>query len=123
MNLSIGTASVFTAGNPACNAVNPNTAVLFAQLQAAGVAVVVAAGNESSTSAMSFPGCATNAFAIGATNDADVPAGFTNSSADLRWWAPGVSHRRPGADRRQPRPQGRYVDGGTARRRVLRPAA
>ncbi len=101
VNLSIGTASVFTAGNPACNAVNPNTAMLFQQLQAAGVAVVVAAGNESSNTAMSFPGCATNAFAIGATNDSDVPAGFSNSSADLRWWAPGVSIDAPitgGAD-------------------------
>jgi len=95
VNLSIGTSTVFTAGNPACNAVNPNTAMLFQQLQAAGVAVVVAAGNESSNNAMSFPGCATNAFAIGATNDSDVPAGFTNSSADMRWWAPGVSIDAP----------------------------
>ena len=91
VNLSIGTSTVFTAGNPACNAVNPSTSVLFGQLQAAGVGVVVAAGNNGSTNAMSFPGCATNAFAIGATDDADVPASFTNSSADLRWWAPGVS--------------------------------
>ena len=91
VNLSIGTSTVFTAGNPACNAVNPSTSVLFGQLQAAGVGVVVAAGNNGSNNAMSFPGCATNAFAIGATDDADVPASFTNSSADLRWWAPGVS--------------------------------
>ena len=91
VNLSIGTNAVFTAGNPACNAVNPSTSLLFGQLQAAGVGVVVAAGNNGSNNAMSFPGCATNAFAIGATTDADVPASFTNSSAGLRWWAPGVS--------------------------------
>ena len=36
VNLSIGTNAVFTAGDPACNAVNPSTSVLFGQLQAAG---------------------------------------------------------------------------------------
>ncbi len=90
VNLSIGTGATFTAGNPACNNVNPLTNVLFGQLQALGVAVVVAAGNNGSNVSMSFPGCLSNAFAIGATNDSDVPAGFTNSSAGLRWWAPGV---------------------------------
>lgn len=92
VNLSIGTNATFTVANQAaCNAVDPTTVNLFGQLQAAGVAVVVAAGNNGSNNSMSFPGCATNAFAIGATSDADVPAGFTNSSGGLRWWAPGVS--------------------------------
>lgn len=92
VNLSIGTNTTFTVANQAaCNAVDPTTVNLFGQLQAAGVAVVVAAGNNGSNNSMSFPGCATNAFAIGATSDADVPAGFTNSSAGLRWWAPGVN--------------------------------
>jgi Ca2+-binding RTX toxin-like protein len=92
VNLSIGTNTTFTVANQAaCNAVDPTTVNLFGQLQAAGVAVVVAAGNNGSNNSMSFPGCATNAFAIGATTDADVPASFTNSSAGLRWWAPGVN--------------------------------
>lgn len=92
VNLSIGTNATFTVANQAaCNAVDPTTVNLFGQLQAAGVAVVVAAGNNGSNNSMSFPGCATNAMAIGATSDADVPAGFTNSSAGLRWWAPGVN--------------------------------
>ncbi|MGS0687805.1 S8 family serine peptidase [Nakamurella sp. GG22] len=91
VNLSIGTDAVFTADNPACNAVDPTTNILFGQLQALGVAVVVAAGNNGSNTGMSFPGCLPNSFAIGATTDADAPAGFTNSNAGLRWWAPGVS--------------------------------
>lgn len=95
VNLSIGTNAVFAAGDPACNAVDPTTSTLFGTLQSAGVAVVVAAGNNGSSTGMSFPGCATNAFAIGATTDADVPASFTNSSAGLRWWAPGVSIDAP----------------------------
>jgi Ca2+-binding RTX toxin-like protein len=95
VNLSIGTSATFTAGNPACNAVDPTTGMLFAQLQALGVAPVVAAGNNGSDNSTSFPGCAPNAFTIGATDDADATAGFTNSSADLEWWAPGVSIDAP----------------------------
>lgn len=92
VNLSIGTNTTFTTGNQAaCNAVDPTTVNLFGQLQAAGVAVAVAAGNNGSNTSMSFPGCATNAFAIGATTDTNVPASFTNSSGGLRWWAPGVN--------------------------------
>ncbi|CUR56274.1 Peptidase S8 and S53 subtilisin kexin sedolisin [metagenome] len=91
VNLSIGTNATFAFGDAACNAVDPTTGALFGQLQAAGVAVLVAAGNNGSNTEMSFPGCAPNAMAIGATDDNDVPAGFTNSSQGLRWWAPGVS--------------------------------
>ncbi|MGD9961028.1 S8 family serine peptidase [Nocardioides sp.] len=91
VNLSIGTNATFAPGDAACNNVDPTTGALFGQLQAAGVAVLVAAGNNGSNSQMSFPGCAPNAMAIGATDDNDVPAGFTNSSSGMRWWAPGVN--------------------------------
>ncbi len=90
VNLSIG-GGLFNAGDAACNATDPTTGALFGQLQAAGVAVLVAAGNDGSTTQMSFPGCAPNAMAIGATDDSDVPASFTNSNSGLRWWAPGVN--------------------------------
>jgi len=90
VNLSIG-GGLFNAGDPACNAVDPTTGTLFGQLQAAGVAILVAAGNDGSATQMSFPGCAPNAMAIGATDDNDVPAFFTNSNSGLRWWAPGVN--------------------------------
>ena len=49
---------VFTRRQPCLQRGRPDHGELFGQLQAAGVAVVVAAGNEASTSAMSFPGCA-----------------------------------------------------------------
>jgi Ca2+-binding RTX toxin-like protein len=95
VNLSIGTSTTFTAGDPACNAVDPTTGVLFGQLQALGVAPFVAAGNNGSNNSTSFPGCAPNAITVGATDDSDVPASFTNSSADLDFWAPGVSIDAP----------------------------
>lgn len=86
-NLSIGTATTFS--DP-CNVV-PATNALFLQLRNINIAPVVAAGNNGSNTQMSAPGCESNALAIGATDDADVPAGFTNSSPGLEWWAPGVS--------------------------------
>lgn len=95
VNISIGTSTTYAPGDAACNAIDPTTVSLFQQLQSAGVAVVVAAGNNGSSTSMSFPGCASNAFAIGATDDADVPASFTNSSSGMRWWAPGVSVDAP----------------------------
>lgn len=96
VNMSIGTDTTYTVANQAgCDAVNPTLVSLMAQLQSAGVAVVVAAGNNGVDNAMSFPGCATNAYAIGATDDSDVPASFTNSSGGLKWWAPGVSITAP----------------------------
>lgn len=91
VNLSIGTSTTFAPGSAACLSTNPTTNTWFSLLQAQGVAVVVAAGNNGSSTGMSFPGCLTTAFAIGATSDADSPASFTNSSSDLRWWAPGVA--------------------------------
>ncbi len=92
VNLSIGTSTTFTpAQQSTCDAVSPTVVASIAQLQNAGVAVDIAAGNNGVAGAMSFPGCATNAFAIGATDDSDVPASFTNSSTGLRWWAPGVN--------------------------------
>ena len=91
VNLSIGTQTTFTPAQQAdCDAVSPTVVASIAQLQTFGVAVDIAAGNNGIAGAMSFPGCATNAFAIGATDDSDVPAWFTNSSSSLRWWAPGV---------------------------------
>ena len=92
VNLSIG-GGLFNSGDPACNATDPTTNALFGQLQAAGVAVVVAAGNDGSNTQMSFPACLSNAFAIGATNDADVPASFTNSTQSSLV-GPGSQHYR-----------------------------
>jgi Ca2+-binding RTX toxin-like protein len=95
VNLSIGTQAVYAPGDAACAAVSPVTNTWFSILQGQGVAVVVAAGNNGSSAGMSFPGCLTTGFAIGATSDSDVPASFTNSTSDLRWWAPGVSIDAP----------------------------
>ncbi len=64
-----------------------------AQLQAAGVAVIAAAGNSNLVGA-SYPACLSSVLSISATDDADNVAGFTNSGVDHRLVGTGRQHRR-----------------------------
>lgn len=64
---------------------------IFKLLNQAGIPVVVAAGNNSSTSAVSIPGCITGAISVGATTKADVIASYSNSASFLSLLAPGSS--------------------------------
>ncbi len=91
VNVSLG-GPLYTT-EAACGADFPTTQGLAANLEAEGVAVVAAAGNNGSTTQVTFPGCLPSSYAIGATDDFDAPAGFTNSGPPLNWWAPGVGIR------------------------------
>jgi subtilisin family serine protease len=91
VNISIG-------GNlsaAACDASLPTTAALVNNLAAAGVATVIAAGNDGSSTMVSFPGCVTNAVTVSAASNTDTPASFTNSNALTDFWAPGVGITAP----------------------------
>ncbi len=66
---------------------------LIDQLRNKGVATVIAAGNESFTDAVSFPGCISTAITVGATSKQDAVASFSNSSPLVDVLAPGVSIR------------------------------
>ncbi|MFK4038281.1 S8 family peptidase [Nonomuraea wenchangensis] len=55
-----------------------------------GVSVVVAAGNEGFTDGVSSPACVSAAVAVGATDDQDAVAAFSNRGALLDLFAPGV---------------------------------
>ena len=90
-NMSIG-GGLFSG---TCDAARPNTQNLMASLQNAGVAVVVAAGNNGSNTQISSPACLSAAYVVSASDDADVPAFFTNSNALTDWWAPGVNIDAP----------------------------
>lgn len=93
VNMSIGTAQTYPDAQ--CDGLLPSTNVLYGQLVSAGVAPVVAAGNSYDKTQMSLPGCVSNAIAIGATNDNDVPANFSNASQRLDFFAPGVGIEAP----------------------------
>jgi subtilisin family serine protease len=58
-------------------------------LRTAGVATVIAAGNDGSPSAVSRPGCISTAVTVAATTKADCVARFSNRSAVVDVWAPG----------------------------------
>jgi Tol biopolymer transport system component len=60
-------------------------------LRAAGIATVIASGNEGVPDGIDSPGCISSAISVGATDQYDVPASFSNSSPDLGLLAPGVN--------------------------------
>ncbi len=64
---------------------------LIDQLRAAGVATVIASGNDSFTNGVGSPGCISSAVTVGATSKQDAVAGFSNSSSLVDLLAPGVS--------------------------------
>jgi Subtilase family len=88
VSLSVGFGS-FTSVT-ACRDARPSTEHLAAQLKAAGVAVVAAAGNEGLFNAVAFPACLPSVYAVSATDDHDAPALFTNVATMTDWFAPGV---------------------------------
>jgi len=60
-------------------------------LRSQGTEVVVAAMNDSKVDELPVPACLSNTQTIGATNDNDVAASFSNSSPNVDFFAPGVS--------------------------------
>ena len=62
-------------------------------LRSEGIATVVAAGNNGFPNAISSPACISNAISVGATSKTDGVATFSNRSANLDLFAPGVSIR------------------------------
>jgi subtilisin family serine protease len=61
------------------------------ELREANVAVVIAAGNDGFRDAVSFPACISTAVTVGATDDADRVAPFSNRGALVDLHAPGVA--------------------------------
>ena len=58
---------------------------------AAGVVVIVAAGNDAGDAALVSPAGASGAFAVGATDNTDTLASFSNRGKAVRLFAPGVN--------------------------------
>jgi subtilisin family serine protease len=93
INASLGTNGPggFFAGH--CDSATSWTragAEAVATLRSLGVTVVSSAGNDS-LSAMGAPACLSRVISVGAANNADVAAGFSNASATTDVFAPGVS--------------------------------
>ncbi|MFF9048071.1 S8 family serine peptidase [Streptomyces parvulus] len=83
-NLSLGAGRYATA----CD--NDARKAAIDKLFAAGVATVVAAGNNGFGDAVSAPGCVSSAITVGATSDDDQLSAFTNRGPLLDLLAPGT---------------------------------
>jgi subtilisin family serine protease len=88
VNMSLGGGNYASAA--ACDAANPSMKAAIDNLREVGIATVVASGNAGSTAAISMPACISSAVSVGATDVADVIAGFSSSADYLDVLAPGV---------------------------------
>lgn len=86
VNLSLG-GGVYASS---CDTVDPAMTNIINNLRNAGIATIIASGNSGNSGGISFPACISSAIAVGATNDADSVAGFSNSGSQLDLLAPGV---------------------------------
>ncbi|WP_291931208.1 trypsin-like serine protease [Limnohabitans sp.] len=72
VNMSLGGGSYTSTSQ--CNASNSATKAAIDQLRAAGVATVVASGNEGYVSSLASPACISSAISVGSTFDASISA-------------------------------------------------
>lgn len=89
VNLSLGGGQY--SDQATCDADNRAVKAIIDSLRAADIATVVASGNGGLTTALSAPACISSAISVGATTDADLVAGFSNSAPFLSLLAPGMA--------------------------------
>lgn len=75
-----------------CTAKSPLSDIIW-KLRVAGIATIVAAGNDGFSESVASPGCIAAAVTVGASDDDDVIAGFSNRGALVDLFAPGVAIR------------------------------
>ena len=84
-NLSLG------GGLSSSNCDDDPTKPIIDNLRAAGIATVIAAGNDGSVAGLSAPGCISSAVSVGSTTKSDVVSSFSNAASFMSLWAPGSS--------------------------------
>lgn len=89
VNMSLGGGRYFTESD--CDAANVSQKAAIDNLLSVGIATVIASGNNGYTTSMGSPGCISTAVSVGATDDADDVASFSNVASFLDLVAPGVS--------------------------------
>ncbi len=87
INMSLGGGLSISA----CDADFPAMAALIDNLATAGIATVVASGNSGFSNAISWPACISTAVAVGAIDEDNRVAGFSNVSQDIDLFAPGTN--------------------------------
>jgi hypothetical protein len=90
INMSLGTNALFAGDCDASTSWNMAGAAAINTLRSLGVTSFASSGNNGSGTHMSSPACLSNVIAVGATNNNDEVASFTNSNAATDIMAPGV---------------------------------
>src|SRR5438477_13013268 len=67
------------------------TKPIIDNLRSIGVATVIAAGNNGSTSRLTTPGCVSTAVSVGSTDKSDVVSYLSNAASFMSLFAPGES--------------------------------
>jgi subtilisin family serine protease len=91
VNLSLGGDTYASASQ--CDADNPAYATAFAALEAQGVTVFAATGNDGSTSGVSAPACVTGAVGVGSTDDGSFGATYVFGEGRSRCTDAGAADR------------------------------
>ncbi|MBI5163869.1 MAG: S8 family serine peptidase [Magnetospirillum sp.] len=91
-----------------CDAESQPYVPIFKLLREAGIAVVVAAGNESFTDSLAAPACLSSAISVGASDRDDAVASFSNSANFLSLLAPGIDRAAGGRGINSSVPGGRF---------------
>jgi subtilisin family serine protease len=91
INMSLVTYATYEGDCDNANAGNMAGAAAINTLRAGGVIAFSSSGNSGLGSRMSAPACLSNVIAVGATDNADSIASFTNSDSSTDIMAPGVN--------------------------------
>lgn len=90
VNMSLGGSYTYLTRS-SCDAANLSIKYTIDALRSAGIATVVSSGNSYDTEAISAPACISSAVSVGAVNDQDAVAPWSNSAYYLNLVAPGVN--------------------------------
>jgi subtilisin family serine protease len=91
VNMSLGGGMYTTTAQ--CDSAKGSIKLVVDDLRAVGIATVVAAGNNGSSTGMSAPGCISTVISVGSTNDNDQISSFSNETPAMTLHAPGASVR------------------------------
>jgi subtilisin family serine protease len=91
VNMSLGGGEYFDVAS--CDAANLAIKSAIDNLRSVGIVTLIASGNDGFTNSMGAPACVSSAISIGATDDFDEVASFSNISSFIDLVASGVSIR------------------------------
>jgi len=89
VNMSLGAGKYSSAAK--CDGANKSRKAIIDTLRDAGIATVVATGNEGYCGYMGAPGCISSAISVGATDGDDGVADYSNGASFMSLLAPGSS--------------------------------